>query len=76
MYVEIGSVPCRSLLGCDCLCQIIKQGAVKSCPTEGFRGQALTQTAMQVHFFHRHVQDTVIIIREGNLHHPWCPGAT
>ena len=28
---------------------------------------------MRVHFFHRHVRDTVIILDEGNLSHPLCP---
>ena len=29
--------------------------------------------AMWVHFFHWYVRDTVIILEEGNLPHPWCP---
>ena len=28
---------------------------------------------MRVHFLHRHVLDTVIILEEGNLLHPWLP---
>ena len=28
---------------------------------------------MRVHFFHRHVRDTVIILEEGNIPQPWCP---
>ena len=28
---------------------------------------------MRVHFLHQHVRDTVIILEEGNLPHPWCP---
>ena len=28
---------------------------------------------MQVHFFHRHVRDTVIILEDGNLPHPRRP---
>ena len=27
---------------------------------------------MRVHFVHRHVQDTVVMLEEGNLPHPWC----
>ena len=27
---------------------------------------------MRVHFWRRHVRDTVIILEEGNLPHPWC----
>ena len=32
-----------------------------------------TRTAMRVHFVHRHVQDTVVMLEEVNLPHPWCP---
>ena len=32
-----------------------------------------TRTAMQVHFLHRHVRDTVIILEEVKLPHPECP---
>ena len=28
---------------------------------------------MQVQFVHRHVQDTVVMLYEGNLPHPRCP---
>ena len=28
---------------------------------------------MRVHFVHRHVQDTVVMLEEGKLPHPWCP---
>ena len=28
---------------------------------------------MRVHFLHRYVRDTVIIMEEGKLSHPWCP---
>ena len=31
------------------------------------------RTAMRVHFLHRNVRDTVIIIEEGNLPHPRFP---
>ena len=31
------------------------------------------RTAMRVHFWHRHVRDTVVILEEGKLPHPWCP---
>ena len=30
------------------------------------------RTATQVHFVHRHVLDTVMILEEGNFPHPWC----
>ena len=27
---------------------------------------------MRVNFVHRHVQDTVVMLEEGNSPHPWC----
>ena len=27
---------------------------------------------MRMHFLHRNVLDTVVILEEGNLPHPWC----
>ena len=27
---------------------------------------------MQVHFVHRHVQDTMVMLDEGKFPHPWC----
>ena len=40
---------------------------VKVCP-----GRAGTRTAMRVHFWRRHVRETIIILEEGNLPHPRC----
>ena len=40
---------------------------------EGCPGALATRTAMRVHFVHRKVQDTVVMLEEGNLPHPWCP---
>ena len=31
-----------------------------------------TRTAMRVHFVHRHVQDTVVMLEEEKSPHPWC----
>ena len=31
-----------------------------------------TRTEMWVHFMHRHVLDTVVMLKEGNFSHPWC----
>ena len=42
-------------------------------PIKGCSGRALMRTAMRVHFCHRHVRDTVVILEEVNLPHPWCP---
>ena len=32
------------------------------------------RTAMQVHFVHRHVLNTVVMLEEGNSSHPRYPG--
>ena len=34
----------------------------RPCPVEGYSGQAETQKATQMHFFHMHVCDTVLIL--------------
>ena len=41
----------------------------RPCQVEGCSGRATTQTSMRVHFWHRHVRDTVVILEEGNLPH-------
>ena len=40
---------------------------------EGCPGVLATRTAMRVHFVHRHVHDTVVMLEEGNLPLPWVP---
>ena len=45
----------------------------RNCPVEGCTGRAAMRTAMQIHCFHRHVRDTVIILEEGNIPHPRYP---
>ena len=47
-------------------------GGPQSCPVEGCPGRVAMRKAMQVHFLHRHVLDTVIILEEGKLPHPRC----
>ena len=42
-------------------------------PVEGCSDRAATWTDMKVHLWHRHVQDTVVILEEGNLPHPRRP---
>ena len=37
---------------------------------EGCRRRVVTRMVIWVHFLHRHVQDTVIILSEGNLPYP------
>ena len=41
-------------------------------PRGGVPGEMETRTAMRVHFLHRHVLDTVVILDEGNSPHPRC----
>ena len=48
-------------------------GGARRCPGEGCHGALATSMAMRVHFVHRHVQDTVVMLEEGNLPHPQCP---
>ena len=45
----------------------------RPCLVEGCSARAATQTAIWVHFWHRHVQYTMVIMEEGNLHHPRSP---
>ena len=45
----------------------------RRCPVEGCPGVLATRAAMRVHFVHRHVHDTVVILEEGNLPLPRCP---
>ena len=42
-------------------------------PVEGCQGVPAKRAAMMVHFVHRHVYDTVVILEEGNLHLPRFP---
>ena len=48
------------------------KGGPQKCPMEGCPGRVATRTAMRVHFVHRHVLDTVVILEEGNFPHPRC----
>ena len=45
----------------------------RTCPVKRCSGRSAMQTAIQVRFWYRHVQDTVVILEEGNLPHPRCP---
>ena len=49
------------------------KGGPRRCPVTGCPGDLATRTAMQVHFVHRHVHDTVVMLEEGNLPLPRCP---
>ena len=44
----------------------------RKCPVAGCPGRVATRTAMRVHFLHRHVLDTMVILEEVNFPHPRC----
>ena len=48
------------------------KGGAQTCPVERSTGKMATRTAMRVHFVHRHVLDTVVMLEEGNFPHPRC----
>ena len=48
-------------------------GGPRKFPVEGYPGRAAIRKAMRLHFLHRHVRDTVVILELGNLPHPQCP---
>ena len=49
------------------------KGGPRRFPVEGCPGELATRTAMRVHFVHRHVHNTVVMLEEGNLPLPRCP---
>ena len=49
------------------------KGGRRQCPVEGLPGVSATRAAMRVHFVHRHVHDTVVILEEGNIPLPRFP---
>ena len=49
------------------------KGGRRQCPVEGCPGVSATRAAMRVHFVHRHVHATVVILEESNLPLPRCP---
>ena len=56
-----------------CRMDIPANAGPRPCQFEGCSDRVSTLTAMCVHFWHRHVRDTVVILEEGNLPHPRCP---
>ena len=48
------------------------KGGPWRCTVEGCPGHLATRTATRVQFLQRHVQDTVVMLEEGNLPHPRC----
>ena len=47
------------------------KGGPRSFLVEGCPGRAVMRTAMRTHLLHRNVLDTVVILEEGKLPHPW-----
>ena len=48
------------------------KGGLRKYPVAGCPGRVATRTSMRVHFVHRHVLYTVVILEEGNSPHPRC----
>ena len=44
-----------------------KKAGSRHFPVEGCSGRVATWTAMRVHFWNQHLQETVVIMEEGNL---------
>ena len=42
------------------------------CPVEVYPGRATGHTNIQLHFMHRHVEDTIAVLNEGPGPHPRC----
>ena len=49
------------------------KGGRRRCPVEICPEVLATRAAMRVHFVHRHVHDTVVMLEEVNLPLPRCP---
>ena len=48
---------------------ISREGRTKVLPIKGGSGRAAMRATMRVHFWHRHLWDTVVILEEDNLSH-------
>ena len=42
-------------------------------PVRGLQERTISRENIRVHFVHRHVRDTIVILEEGNCPHPLCP---
>ena len=51
---------------------LTKRAGHRPCPVKRCSGGASKRTAMSMHFWHRHIKDTVVILEEGNFPHTWC----
>ena len=50
----------------------LAKGGPLSLPVEGCPGRAATRTVIRIHFLHRNILYTMVILEEGNLPHPRC----
>ena len=50
----------------------MRQEGPRECPVKGCQRRAAMWAGLCMHFLHHHMRDTVIIVVEGKLHHPWC----
>ena len=50
-----------------------EKGGQRRYPVERCPGVLATRAAMRVHFVHRHVQNTVVMLEKGNPPLPRCP---
>ena len=50
----------------------LAKGGPRTFHVEGCPERVATRTEMRVHFVHRHVLDTVVMLEEGNFPHPRC----
>ena len=48
----------------------LTKGGPRRCPMEGCPWKQGTRTSMRVHFVHRHVLDTMVMLEEGNFPPP------
>ena len=53
--------------------EFMEKAELRPLPVEAFSVWVDTLTALRVHFWHRHVRDTVVILEKGNFSNTRCP---
>ena len=52
----------------------LRETVPRNFPVEGCRGgEAVTRAELRVHFLHRHIRDTMVILEDDNLPYPLLP---
>ena len=69
VYQELNTTPVDGRVPQEYRVSFPEKGGPRTCPMERCPGK---MTAMRVHFVHRHVLDTVVMMEEGNFPHPRC----